>query len=54
MIEIEQKVQLVRRYIHHKKGIDIVNIELKDGLDLQKLDYAYGIALDFFKGRKRG
>jgi flagellar biosynthesis component FlhA len=50
MTEIEQKVQLVRKYIHHKKGVDIVDINLKDGIDLQKLDYAYKIAFNFFYG----
>ena len=50
MTDIERKVQLVRRYIHHKKGVDIIDINLKDGIDLQKLDYAYKIALNFFRG----
>jgi flagellar biosynthesis component FlhA len=48
MTEIEQKVQLVRKYIHQKKGVDIVDINLKDGVDLQKLDYAYKIAFNYF------
>ena len=48
MTEIEQKVQLVRKYIHHKKGVDIKNIKLVDGNDLDKLDYAYNIAYSFF------
>ena len=48
MHSIDQKVHLVRRYIHHKKGVDIVNIDLKDGIDLQKLDFAYNVAFNFF------
>ena len=50
MTEIENKVRLVRSYIYHKKNIDIVDINLKDGLDLQKLDFAYAIAHKFFHG----
>ena len=41
MTEIEHKVQVVRRYIYENKGVDIIDIDLKDGLDLQKLNYAY-------------
>lgn len=48
MTEIENKVQLVRKYIQVKKNVDIVNINLKDGLDLEKLYYAYNIAFNFF------
>lgn len=48
MTEIERKVQLVRKYIHIKKNVDIIDIDLKDGLDLEKLDFAYKIAFDFF------
>ncbi len=48
MTEIEQKVQLVRKYIHYKKNVDIKDIKLVDGKDLEKLDYAYRIAYDFF------
>jgi len=48
MTEIEQKVQLVRKYIYEKKGKDIVNIKLVDGEDLDKLDYAYNIAFNYF------
>jgi len=48
MTEIERKVQLVRKYIHIKKSVDIIDIDLKDGLDLEKLDYAYNIAANFF------
>lgn len=51
MTEIEQKVLLVRKYIMSKKNVDIIDINLKDGLDLQKLDYAYGIAYNFFYGQ---
>jgi hypothetical protein len=46
--EIELKVQTVRKYIYAMKGIDIVNIDLKDGLDLEKLDFAYNIAIKYF------
>lgn len=50
MTEIEQKVILVRKYIIAKKGIDIKDIHLVDGKDLQKLDYAYKYAHEFFYG----
>lgn len=50
MTEIEQKVQLVRKYIYHQKGIDIKDIHLVDGKDLEKLDYAYKYAYEFFYG----
>ena len=46
MNSIEHKVQVVRRYIYKHKGIDIVNINLKDGLDLEKLDYAYNFIMN--------
>ena len=46
--EIEQKVMLVRRYIHEFKGVDIGNIKLTDGEDLDKLDYAYRFAQQYF------
>lgn len=49
MTEIEQKVQLVRKYIYELKGIDINNINLVYGKDLAKLDYAYKYALNYFK-----
>ncbi len=48
MTEIERKVRLVRRYIHTLKGVDIVDINLKDGEDLAKLDYAYSFAAQYF------
>ena len=48
MTEIEQKVILVRKYILAKKGIDIGDIKLVDGKDLDKLDYAYNIARNYF------
>ena len=48
MNEIEIKVQLVRKYIFDKKLIDIKDINLVNGIDLQKLDYAYQIAYSFF------
>ncbi len=54
MTEIEIKVQTVRQYIHVRKGVDIVNIDLKDGLDLEKLDYAYGIAINFLRTQNHG
>ena len=41
MTEIEQKVMVIRQYIFNRKGVDIVNINLIDGKDLQKLDWAY-------------
>lgn len=50
MTEIEQKVQLVRKYIFAKKGIDKKDIHLVDGIDLQKLDYAYKFAYTYFYG----
>ena len=46
MTEIEHKVQVVRKYIYQLKGVDIVNIKLVDGLDLQKLDYAYNYIMN--------
>ena len=50
MTEIEQKVQLVRKYIIAKKGVDIKDIHLVDGKDLSKLDYAYKYAWTYFYG----
>ena len=50
MTEIEQKVILVRKYILAKKGIDIKDIKLVNGNDLSKLDFAYKIAYNYFKG----
>ena len=50
MTEIEQKVLLVRKYIIAKKGIDINDINLIDGKDLAKLDYAYKYAWNYFYG----
>ena len=46
MTEIEQKVQVVRQYIFNRKGVDIVDINLVDGTDLQKLDYAYNFIMN--------
>tara|TARA_B110000046_G_scaffold141665_2_gene148395 strand:- start:275 stop:430 length:156 start_codon:yes stop_codon:yes gene_type:complete len=46
MTEIEQKVQVVRQYIFNRKGVDIVDIKLVDGTDLQKLDYAYNYIMN--------
>jgi len=46
--DIEQKVMLVRRYIHEFKGVDIGNIKLNDGMDLAKLDYALKFAQQYF------
>ena len=48
MTDIERKVQVVRQYIYNHKGVDIKDINLKDGIDLQKLDYAY----NFIKNRR--
>lgn len=48
MTEIEHKVALVRKYILDRKGIDIKDIKLNDGLDLQKLNYAYKIAVKYY------
>lgn len=45
---IEQKVMLVRRYIHEFKGVDIIDIKLTDGMDLAKLDYAVQFAQQYF------
>ena len=46
MTEIEQKAQVIRKYIFNRKGVDIVNINLVDGNDLQKLDYAYNFIMN--------
>lgn len=48
MTEIEQKVILVRKYIMAQKGVDIGDIKLTDGNCLDKLDYAYAIAHEYF------
>lgn len=48
MTEIEQKVATVVRYINKKKSVNIGNINLKTGLDLQKLNYAYNIAIKYY------
>lgn len=52
MTEIDHKVQLVRQYIFGKKNVDIGNINLIDGKDLEKLDYAYKFAFDYFMNKK--
>ena len=46
MTEIEEKVQVIRQYIFNRKGVDIVDINLVDGLDLEKLDYAYNYIMN--------
>lgn len=45
MTEIERKVIAVRQYIYNNKGVDIGDIKLVDGNDLDKLDYAYEYAI---------
>ena len=52
MTEIEQKVNLIVKYIFDKTGININNIILFDGEDLAKLDYAYNIAFEFYNTKK--
>ena len=46
--EIEYKVMQVRRYIQEFKGVDIQNINLSNGEDLDKLNYAYKYAKQYF------
>ena len=48
MTDIERKVILVRKYIFAKKGVDPGGIELRDHNCLDKLEYAYNIAREYF------
>ena len=41
MTDIERKVQVIRQYIYDNKGVDIIDINLKDNLDIDKLNWAY-------------
>ena len=53
MITVEEMIAVVEKYIYEKKKVR-VHIELRYHpfliqSDLSKLNYCYGIALDYFK-----
>lgn len=49
MTEIDRKVKAVVWYINQMKSVNIGDIKLETGLDLQKLNYAYDIAIKHFR-----
>lgn len=46
MTEIEHKVQVIRQYIYNNKGVDIIDINLEDHNDIDKLNYAYNYIIN--------
>jgi hypothetical protein len=53
MITVEEMIEVVENYIYEKKKVR-VRIELRHHpffiqSDLSKLNYCYGVALDYFK-----
>ncbi len=50
--ELENKIQLVRRFIYEKKGVDIQTIKWSDGdntRELEMLEQCYQCALKYYR-----